>query len=118
MSSFGSIPHAELMLSLARRIVDARVLHLIKMWLECSVEETDDRGRKTHPTRIFVVRAARSMNHGLGSASWRGARFSLFDDAVACAGGAEVLDSTSTSTRCAKAMIESIRANRQRAVMV
>ncbi|MBC7484001.1 MAG: group II intron reverse transcriptase/maturase [Rhizobacter sp.] len=47
---FGSIPHAELMLSLARRIVDARVLHLIKMWLECSVEETDDRARKTRTT--------------------------------------------------------------------
>ncbi len=44
---FGSIPHAELMRSLARRIVDGRVLHLIKMWLECAVEETDDRGRKT-----------------------------------------------------------------------
>src|SRR5205823_13872625 len=28
------------------RIVDRRVLHLIKMWLECPVEETDDRGRK------------------------------------------------------------------------
>ena len=41
---FGSIPHAELMRSLARRIVDRRVLHLIKMWLECAVEETDDRG--------------------------------------------------------------------------
>jgi len=47
---FGSIPHAELMQSLARRIVDRRVLHLIKMWLECSVEETDDRGRKTRTT--------------------------------------------------------------------
>jgi RNA-directed DNA polymerase len=44
---FGSIPHAKLMRSLARRIVDGRVLHLIKMWLECAVEETDDRGRKT-----------------------------------------------------------------------
>jgi hypothetical protein len=33
--------------SVARRIVDRRVLHLIKMWLECAVEETDDRGRKT-----------------------------------------------------------------------
>ena len=43
---FGSIPHAELMRSLARRLVDRRVLHLLKMWLECSVEETDDRGRK------------------------------------------------------------------------
>ena len=47
---FGSIPHAEIMRSLARRIVDARVLHLIKMWLECAVEETDDRGRKTRTT--------------------------------------------------------------------
>jgi group II intron reverse transcriptase/maturase len=47
---FGSIPHAELMLSLARCIVDRRVLHLIKMWLECSVEETDDRGRKKRTT--------------------------------------------------------------------
>ena len=47
---FGSIPHAELMQSLARRIVDRRVLHLIKMWLECAVEETDNRGRKTRTT--------------------------------------------------------------------
>src|SRR6187397_1672014 len=47
---FGSIPHAELMLSLARRIVDRRVLHLIKMWLECAVEETDERGRKRRTT--------------------------------------------------------------------
>ena len=47
---FGSIPHAELMTSLARRIVDRRVLHLIKMWLECAVEETDDKGRKTRTT--------------------------------------------------------------------
>src|SRR4030095_4480013 len=47
---FGSIPHAELSKSVARRIVDRRVLHLIKMWLECPVEETDDRGRKTRTT--------------------------------------------------------------------
>jgi RNA-directed DNA polymerase len=47
---FGSIPHADLLKSLARRIVDRRVLHLIRMWLECSVEETDDRGRKTRTT--------------------------------------------------------------------
>jgi hypothetical protein len=26
------------------------VLHLIKMWLDCPVEETDDRGRKTRTT--------------------------------------------------------------------
>jgi RNA-directed DNA polymerase len=47
---FGSIPHSELMRSLARRIVDGRVLHLIKMWLECAVEDTDDKGRKTRTT--------------------------------------------------------------------
>ena len=47
---FGSIPHADLLKSAARRIVDRRVLHLIRMWLDCPVEETDDRGRKTRTT--------------------------------------------------------------------
>jgi len=47
---FGSIPHADLLKSVARRIVDRRVLHLIKMWLDCPVEETDQRGRKTRTT--------------------------------------------------------------------
>ena len=47
---FGSIPHAELLKSVARRVVDRRVLHLIKQWLECSVEVTDERGRKTRIT--------------------------------------------------------------------
>src|SRR5450759_3043794 len=47
---FGSIPHAELLKSVARRIVDRRMLHLIKMWRECSGEETDERGGKTRTT--------------------------------------------------------------------
>ena len=47
---FGSIPHADLLKSVARRIIDRRVLHLIKMWLDCPVEETDDRGRTTRTT--------------------------------------------------------------------
>ncbi len=47
---FGSIPHTDLLKSVARRIVDRRVLHLIKMWLNCPVEETDKRGRKTRTT--------------------------------------------------------------------
>jgi group II intron reverse transcriptase/maturase len=53
---FGSIPHAELLKSVTRRIVDRRVLHLIKMWLECPVEETDDRGRKTRTTEAKDTR--------------------------------------------------------------
>ena len=48
---FGSIPHAELLKSLARRIVDRRVLHLLKLWLECPVEEVDKRGRKKRTTQ-------------------------------------------------------------------
>jgi len=47
---FGSIPHAELLKSVARRVVDRRVLKLIKQWLECPVEETDGRGRKRRTT--------------------------------------------------------------------
>ena len=42
--------YADLLKSVARRIVDRRVLHLIKMWLDCPVEETDERGRKTRTT--------------------------------------------------------------------
>src|ERR1700690_4447565 len=47
---FGSIPHTDILKSVARRIVDRRVLHLIKMWLDCPVEETDQRGRKKRTT--------------------------------------------------------------------
>jgi len=48
---FDSIPHAELMKSVARRVSDRHMLHLIKMWLEAPVEETDDRGRRHRTTR-------------------------------------------------------------------
>jgi len=40
-------PHAELLQSVARRIVDRRVLHLIKMWLECPVKKPMIEERKT-----------------------------------------------------------------------
>src|SRR5207248_11537055 len=53
---FGSIPHADLLKSVARRIVDRRVLHLIKMWLDCPVEETDQRGRTTRTTEARASR--------------------------------------------------------------
>lgn len=48
---FDSIPHSELMKSVARRISDRRMLHLIKMWLEAPVEEEDEGGRKRRTTR-------------------------------------------------------------------
>lgn len=38
---FDSIPHAELLKSVARRVVDRYVLRLIKMWLKAPIEERD-----------------------------------------------------------------------------
>jgi RNA-directed DNA polymerase len=43
---FDTIPHDQLMRSVARRIVDKDILKLIKMWLKAPVEETDKDGRK------------------------------------------------------------------------
>jgi RNA-directed DNA polymerase len=43
---FDTIPHDELMQSIARRIVDADMLRLIKQWLKAPVETTDGDGRK------------------------------------------------------------------------
>jgi RNA-directed DNA polymerase len=50
-SYFDVLPHAQLLKSVARRVVDGAMLHLIKMWLKAPVEETDDRGRKHRSTR-------------------------------------------------------------------
>jgi RNA-directed DNA polymerase len=43
---FDTIPHHELMQSVARRVVDRHMLKLIKSWLKVPVEERDERGRK------------------------------------------------------------------------
>lgn len=48
---FDSIPHAELMKSVARRITDRHVLHLIKQWLEAPVEEDDGHRKRTTANR-------------------------------------------------------------------
>ena len=50
-SYFDSIPHTELLKSVARRVVEGAMLHLIKMWLEAAVEEADERGNKRRSTR-------------------------------------------------------------------
>jgi group II intron reverse transcriptase/maturase len=48
---FDSIRHTELMKSVARRVSDRHLLHRMKMWLEASVEETDEHGRVRRTTR-------------------------------------------------------------------
>jgi len=48
---FDSIPHAELMKSVARRVSDGQLLALIKSWLEAPVEETNERGHAQRTTR-------------------------------------------------------------------
>lgn len=42
---FDTIPHAELMTSVARRIADGKTLHLLKMWLKTPAVEMDEQGR-------------------------------------------------------------------------
>ncbi len=43
---FDTIPHDQLMQSVARRVSDGKMLHLIKAWLKTPVEETDERGNR------------------------------------------------------------------------
>jgi RNA-directed DNA polymerase len=43
---FDTIPHCQLMHSVARRIVDRDVLRLVKMWLKAAVEEGDEKGNR------------------------------------------------------------------------
>lgn len=43
---FDTIPHDQLMKSVARRVSDAKMLRLVKAWLKTPVEETDERGNR------------------------------------------------------------------------
>ena len=43
---FDTIPHSDLLKSVARRIVDRHVLRLIKLWLKAPIEERDGDGTR------------------------------------------------------------------------
>jgi RNA-directed DNA polymerase len=43
---FDTIPHDQLMKSIARRVSDGKMLKLIKAWLKTPVEQTDERGNR------------------------------------------------------------------------
>jgi group II intron reverse transcriptase/maturase len=57
---FDTIPHADLMRSVARRTCDSSLLHLVKMWLEMPVVEPD-RGSGTGQT------STRNREEGIGT---------------------------------------------------
>jgi RNA-directed DNA polymerase len=43
---FDTIPHAELLQSVARRVADGKILRLLKLWLKSPVEDRDERGNR------------------------------------------------------------------------
>jgi len=73
---FDSIPHAELLKSVARRVSDRHLLHLIKMWLDAPVEEDDGKGGKKRTT----------PNKDSGRGVPQGARFHRCFPICICAG--------------------------------
>jgi len=43
---FDTLPHAELLQSVARRVADGKILRLLKLWLKSPVEERDEKGNR------------------------------------------------------------------------
>jgi RNA-directed DNA polymerase len=54
---FDSIPHSDLLQSVARRVADGAVLRLIKLWLKAPIEERDRDGKRH-------MRGGKSSQHG------------------------------------------------------
>lgn len=55
---FNTIPHADLLKSVARRVSDGAMLHVLRLWLKAPVEERDAQGR---------VRRTGGRHHGIGT---------------------------------------------------
>src|SRR6202140_557746 len=69
---FDSIPHDELLKSVARRIVDRHVLRLIKLWLKAPIEERDDdNGTRRMSLPAPATPAAQAARARLLVLTWR-----------------------------------------------
>jgi RNA-directed DNA polymerase len=95
-SYFDTIPHEALMKCLERRIADRAVLTLIRMWLECPIAETDDRGQTTwtRPTQgapqggvispllanLYLHWFEKAFGRGDGPGTWAKARLIRYAD--------------------------------------
>jgi RNA-directed DNA polymerase len=95
-SYFDTIPHDALMKCLERRIADRAALKLIRMWLECPIIETDDRGRTkvTRPEQgtpqggvispllanLYLHWFEKQFDRGDGPGNWANARLVRYAD--------------------------------------
>ena len=82
---FDTIPHAELMQSVARRIVDHNVLRLIKLWLKTPVEETDGDGKRRMTGGRGSTRGATPTGRAITPCETVGARSARTRSSAACA---------------------------------
>lgn len=61
-----SIPHDELLKSVARRIVDRHVLRLIKPWLKAPIEERDE----VEPDRLYFSALVNGSSRRIHATTW------------------------------------------------